>query len=178
MILNISAETGLQIDILNDCPALQQSISSKLKFGRYSSYADGRVMLVDWTPAYLETTAVVSIANTGAATLTNTAVAPVITFPADNTASAPGTTFKAKALELFLISAPAATGESRDGECVVTLTKAGLATLATAKLKVSAADEVAHMHWSGQGTDAWTTLTITGIKQHGIRIFAILLGET
>lgn len=177
MTLNLQASTALDLLLRNTDPAIQNDIRAKLNFSRFSSVPNGRVILMDWTAAYLETTAQLSMANTGVVSLVNTAIAPTVTVPSDNSISAPGTTMKPLALEVFLISLPAVDGQSRDGECVVTLNKNGPAILAKSTLAVKAADEVSHFHWSSDQSGAWLSLVISGIKQHGVRIVALLIGQ-
>jgi hypothetical protein len=176
MTLNFQTQTSLELSLRSLSPAIQQSILSKLRFGRSASVANGRVLLFDWTGAYSDSAGTVSVANTGVATLTNTAVAPTIRVPSDDTISAPTTTMKPLALEVFLISQPAVAGQSRDAELTVTLNKTGPAVLASSTLAVGAADEVAHFHWSSDQATAWASLVFSGIKQHGCRIVAVLVG--
>lgn len=177
MTLNFQAQTALDLLLRNTDKAIQNDIRSRLNFSRYASVPNGRVVIMDWTAAYLETTAQLSMANTGVVTLTNTAIAPTVTVPSDNSLAAPGTTMKPLALEVFLISLPAVDGQSRDGECVVTLNKTGPLILAKSTLAVKAAGEVSHFHWSSDQSAAWASLVISGIKQHGVRVVAVLIGQ-
>ena len=177
MILDFNTRTSLEFTLQGVSPGIQNSILNKLTFGRTTSVGSGRVLLFDWTAAYLETVATVSVANTGAPTLTNTAVQPIISFP-NNSRSAPVTTMVPLALEVFLISQPAIDGQSRDGECVVTLNKSGPTTVVSSSLHVSGAGDVAHMHWSSTGQIyEYSSLVFSGIKQHGVRIVAMLVGQ-
>lgn len=177
MILNFNAQTSLELTLRGTSPAIQRAILAKFNFGRFSSIPDGRVIIMDWTAAYLETTAVLSMANTGVVTLTNTAIAPTVSVPSDSGATAPTTSMKPLALEVFLISQPAVDGQLRDAECFVTLNKTGPAVLASSSLAVSGAGDVAHFHWSSDQTAAWASLVFSGIKQHGCRIVAVLVGS-
>lgn len=177
MILNLQARTALELSLRNLGTSVQGEIIAKLNLGRFDSIPDGRVVIMDWTGAYLETTAVLSMANSSAVTLTNTAIAPTVRVPSDNTAGSPPAGMKPLALEVFLISQPAVDGQSRDAECVVTLNKTGPAILASSALGVNAADQVAHFHWSSDQTAAWASLVFSGIKQHGCRIVAVLVGS-
>ena len=177
MILNLQARTALELSLRNLGTSVQGEIIAKLNLGRFDSIANGRVVIMDWTGAYLETTAVLSMANTGVVTLTNTAIAPTVSVPSDSGATAPTTSMKPLALEVFLISQPAVDGQLRDAECVVTLNKTGPAVLASSALAVNAADQVAHFHYSTDQAAAWASLVFSGIKQHGCRIVAVLVGS-
>ena len=177
MILDFNTRTSLEFILRGESPAIQNGILSKLNFGKTTSVASGRVMLFDWTAAYLETTASISVANTGSPTLTNTAVQPVISFP-NNSRIAPVTAMVPLSLEVFLISGPEVAGQVRDGECLVTLNKAGPTAVVSSTLQVSGPGDVAHMHWSRSGqTYEYLSLVFSGIKQHGVRIVAMMVGQ-
>lgn len=176
MTLNLQARTALNLALRGLGPSLQGEILAKLNFGRLDSVANGRVIIMDWTGAYSESAGTLSMASTGVVTLTNTAVAPTVSVPSDSGAGAPTTTMKPLALEVFLISQAAVSGQSRDAECLVTLNKSGPAVLASSTLAVTAADQVAHFHWSSDQSAAWASLVFSAIKQHGCRIVAVLMG--
>lgn len=176
MTLNFKAQASLELALSNLSPAIRGDIVSRFNLSRFESIPGGRVLLLDWTGAYSDTAATVSVASTGIATLTGTAVSPVIRVPSDDTVSAPATAMKPLALEVALISQPAIAGQNRDPECLITLNKTGPQVLASGTLAAGSAEEVSHFHWSSDQTAAWHSLVFSGIRQHGCRLVALLLG--
>ncbi|RYD38985.1 MAG: hypothetical protein EOP87_00175 [Verrucomicrobiaceae bacterium] len=177
MTLNYTAQSTLEMLTRNTSPAIQNEINTRYRAANTASVADGRVIVLDWTCAYLGTTAAWSISPSGLSALTNTAVTPTVTVPHDGGTGAPTLSMKALALDVFAISTEAVDGELRDGEVTVTLARSGPVTMALSKLCLSTAAPVAHFHWSGDQTNAWASLGFSGIKQHGIRILALLAGK-
>lgn len=177
MDLNFTSQATLQLLARNTSPVIQSEIEARIRASRAFSGANGRVFLVDWTGAYLETVASFGLTTAGIGSVTNTAITPTLTVPHDEGGGAPTMTHKPLALDVFAISTPDVTGETRDGEVTIGLNITGPASLATSKLCLSAAAPVAHFHWSADQTGAFLSLTFGGIKQHGIRILALLVGK-
>lgn len=177
MTLNFTAQSTLELLTRNSSPAIQNEILTRYRAARTASVANGRVIVLDWTAAYLETTAAWSISPSGLSALTNTAVTPTVNAPHDSGTAAPTLSMKALALDVFAISTEPVDGQSRDGEVTVTLARSGPVTMALSKLCLSTAAPVAHFHWSGDHALDWASLGFSGIKQHGIRILALLAGK-
>lgn len=177
MDLNFTTQTTLRLLLRNTSAAIQNDILARFAASRSATAPNGRVILVDWTAAYLETVASWGVSTSGLSALTNTAVTPSVIAPHDDGLAAPTLSMKPIALDVFAISTPPVDGQLRDGEATVTLAKAGPANLAVGRLHLAADAPVAHFHWSADTAADWLTLSFSGIKQHGIRILACLIGK-